>query len=84
MCRAAGAALEKAKRQKKKKNTKKPCKRISEAEAYITVHSHSLGLFFFLFTAHPRHMEVPRLGVKLELRLLAYNTDTATGSKLYL
>ena len=28
--------------------------------------------------AHPWHMEVPRLGVKLELQLLAYSTATAT------
>ena len=37
--------------------------------------------FFFLFCflgAHPRHMEVPRLGVQLELQLLAYTTATAT------
>ena len=27
---------------------------------------------------HPWHMEVPRLGVKLELQLLAYATATAT------
>ena len=26
---------------------------------------------------HPQHMEVPRLGVKLELQLLAYTTATA-------
>ena len=34
-------------------------------------------LLFFL-GPHPWHMEVSRLGVKLELQLLAYNTDTAT------
>ena len=27
---------------------------------------------------HPCHMEVPRLGVKLELQLLVYTTATAT------
>ena len=27
---------------------------------------------------HPRHMEVPRLGVKLKLQLPAYATATAT------
>ena len=33
----------------------------------------------FLFLGlYPRHMEVPRLGVKLELQLLAYTTATAT------
>ena len=39
------------------------------------------GLGFFLFCLlgpHPRHMEVPRLGVQSELQLLAYTTATAT------
>ena len=42
-------------------------------------------LFFFLFFSfliflgpHPWHMDVPRLGVKSELQLLAYTTATAT------
>ena len=34
--------------------------------------------FPFFFRAALWHMEVPRLGVKLELRLLAYTTATAT------
>jgi len=39
--------------------------------------------FFFFFPfgflgPHPQHMEVPRLGVELELQLLAYTTATAT------
>ena len=35
--------------------------------------------FFFVFLRlHLQHMEVPRLGVKLELQLLAYTTATAT------
>ena len=37
--------------------------------------------FFFLFSflwLHPQHIEVPRLGVALELHLLAYATATAT------
>ena len=36
--------------------------------------------FFFLafLGPHPRHMEVPRLGFKSELQLLAYTTVTAT------
>ena len=44
----------------------------------------SLSLFFFFFFfcflgSHPRHMEVPRPGVKLEPQLLpAYTTATAT------
>jgi len=40
------------------------------------------SVFFFFFPCflglHPRHMEVPRLGVKLELQLLAYTTATVT------
>ena len=32
----------------------------------------------FFYGPHPEHMEVPRLGVELELHLLAYTTATAT------
>ena len=32
--------------------------------------------FFFFLGLHPRHMEVPRFGVKLELDLPAYTTAT--------
>ena len=36
------------------------------------------NFFFFVFLGpHPRHMEVPRLGVESELQLLAYTTATA-------
>ena len=35
-------------------------------------------LFFVFLRLHPWHMEVPRLGVKWELQLLAYATATAT------
>ena len=36
-------------------------------------------VFFFGFLwLHPKHMEIPRLGVQLELQLPAYTTDTAT------
>ena len=36
-------------------------------------------IFFFCFLGpHPRHMEVPRLGVESELQLPAYTTATAT------
>ena len=42
----------------------------------------SLPDFYFYFVVflglHMRHTEVPRLGVKLELQLLAYTTATAT------
>ena len=38
------------------------------------------SLFFFFFKwPHLQHMEVPRLGVKLELQLPAYTTATAAG-----
>ena len=35
-------------------------------------------LFSCVWGAHPWHMEVPRLGVKLELQLPPYATATAT------
>ena len=34
-------------------------------------------IFFSFLRLHLWHMEVPRLGVELELQLLAYATDTA-------
>ena len=34
--------------------------------------------FLFFLGLHPRHVEVPRLGVKSELQLPAYTTATAT------
>ena len=37
-----------------------------------------LLLLFVFLSLHPWHMEVPRLGVKLELQLPAYATATAT------
>ena len=37
-----------------------------------------LFVCFCFLGPHPRHMEVPRLGVELELQLLAYITATAT------
>ena len=33
-----------------------------------------MTLFFVFLGSHPRHMEVPRLGVELELQLPAYTT----------
>ena len=33
--------------------------------------------FFFFLGLHPQHTEVPRLGVQLEIQLLAYTTATA-------
>ena len=38
----------------------------------------AIFFFFFFFRATSQHMEVPRLGVKLELQPLAYATATAT------
>ena len=35
-------------------------------------------LFFCFLGPHSQHMEVPRLGVELELQLPAYTTATAT------
>ena len=50
-------------------------------EALLTASpSQPLSLSFLLFRAtpaHPRHMEVPRLGVQSELQLPAYTTATA-------
>ena len=37
-----------------------------------------LFFFFFFLGPHPRHMEVPRLGIQSELQPLAYATATAT------
>ena len=34
--------------------------------------------FFFFFGLHLPHIEVPRLGVELELQLPSYTTATAT------
>ena len=34
--------------------------------------------FLFFLGPHPWHVELPRLGVELELQLLAYTTATAT------
>ena len=38
----------------------------------------SIFFFFGFLGPHPRHMEVPRLGVESELQLLVYTTTTAT------
>ena len=36
-----------------------------------------MDIFFFFIGPYPWHMEVPSLGVELELQLLAYTTGTA-------
>ena len=43
-----------------------------------------MGTFFFLFTATLQHREIPRLGVSLELQLLAYTTAMATLDPSYI
>ena len=41
--------------------------------------------FFFVFLGpHPQHMEVPRLGVKSELKLMAYTAATAMPDPSYI
>ena len=50
----------------------------SLTEPFFLIFKLFLFLFSFLLLGlHPQHMEVPRLGVKLELQLLAYATATA-------
>ena len=47
---------------------------------------HQTDVFLFLFSflgPHLQHMEVPRLGVELELQLPAYTTATATPKLTY-
>ena len=42
---------------------------------------HDILLYYFIFVflgPYPQHMEVPRLGIKSELELLAYAVATAT------
>ena len=42
---------------------------------YINIYIYNITLHFLVFLGpHPWHMESPRLGVKLELQLLAYTT----------
>ena len=52
-----------------------------QADVYLFIYLF-VCLFVYLFTVflgpHPQHMEVPRLGVELELQLPAYTTATAT------
>ena len=53
----------------------------SDTAVYFEKQTFLLFIYLFIFCflgPHLRHMEVPRLGVKLELQLLAYTTATAT------
>ena len=46
---------------------------------YCNLHLSFLPFFFFFFLGPcMQHMEIPRLGVELDLQLLAYTTATAT------
>ena len=51
-------------------------------DMYIFSFKNDIILFLFYFFAflgpHPRHMEVPRLGVELKLQLTTYTTATET------
>ena len=53
-----------------------------ESAIQIAFLSCAFGMHLFwggvFFRAHPRHVEVLRLGVESELQLLAYTTATAT------
>ena len=42
----------------------------------------NLSFFFGFLGPHPPHMEVPNLGVELELKLPAYTTATATQDQI--
>ena len=65
-----------------------PYKRSSVPQPFVEkTHPFTTELFFFGFVSfcfvcflglHPRHMEVPRLGVQSELQLPAYTAATAT------
>ena len=48
-------------------------------ESLIRLYLLGVGIFFFVFLGpHLQHMQVPRLGVELELQPLANNTAMAT------
>ena len=57
----------------------------SQPLGYIQFRLFFFFFFFFCFLEmHPRHMEVPRLGVKAELQLLTYATATETWDLSYI
>ena len=53
-------------------------KRLTLEKREMTTNAFFLFFFFFFLELHLGHIEVPRLGVKPELQLLAYTTATAT------
>ena len=56
-----------------------PCKYLDEQiQKQILQLGSPVFFFFFLFMATLQHMEVPRLGIELELQLLTHSTATAT------
>jgi len=68
-------------RPKKKKGKKKKKRNpdIFPLTSSIFPLTSSIFFFFFLLGLHPRHMEIPWLGVELELQLLVNTTATALG-----
>ena len=44
----------------------------------------ALGFVFFFLQLQVRHMEIPRLGVELELQLQAYTTAPVTWDRVHL
>ena len=66
---------------KNKKNPRKPgLSSLSGIYSEVELLDHTVILFLFLFFIlgpHVQHMEVPKLGVELELQLPAYTTATA-------
>ena len=52
--------------------------KVSNQERFIFIYLFFLFLFFGSLGPHVRNTEVPRLGIELELQLLAYSTATAT------
>jgi len=75
---AVGAAQEKGKKTKKKKKKKR--KKENTQGRIAGSYGNSIFNFFssVILGLRPQHMEVPRLGVELELQLPAYTTATAT------
>ena len=47
-------------------------------DIYVSFMDYIFFFFFVFLGPHPRHMEIPRLGVTLELQLPAYTTATST------
>ena len=56
---------------------------VARLGAYFPLGDHSLFLpFFFFLKGALRHVEFPRLGVELELQLLAYTTAAQDPSRV--